>query len=481
METSLYGLFELAPDDILEIQAGDLQEFLRQQMMGAVNPGLTVITPEERLATQLPERDDQEVFCQIQWMRDDVLEAINLVSGTNLARGGEHANEVESIIDSVIAEVGKQLQDLSIERGWGIIDTLMPDDAIERAMALDPSIAPGDALVKDWYEHTYGVSEQTASLNPKVRFDDLLELTGRARIFNSLLGTWDQEVISRVISDLADRNGLSYSDLRNAYDAERSASGKSYQEAVLSSLRESGWKVRGNDVGDLFTLSYRSPQTDRELAVVLSMRGRDADNPDAWIQAAREAKTDDSVLWNGGTDSDNQDLVYHDIKQFNEGMRLKLPEIVRQAVVSVLPSGYNDNLVRDWYMRYHPEDRAGAMIASDLTFDDALRAVALGGGFYGALGVADSLVRNLVFEELAARTGLSYDDVYEAWLHETPVEPAFVSDVYCELDGTGRQESPSPIEEASPRPWWGDADRERAAESLWERPHEQGEETTPVL
>lgn len=117
--------------------------------------------------------------------------------------------------------------------------------------------------------------------------------------------------------------------------------GTSYRSAVLSALEGDGWKVRGNDAGDLFTLSYRSPQTDREFAVVLNMRGRDIDSPGDWIQAARDITMDDSVLWNGGTDRDNQKLVYHDLNRFKDGMRRNLPDVVRQAVVSVMPKGYD--------------------------------------------------------------------------------------------------------------------------------------------
>lgn len=42
MEMSWYGLFDLSPDETVEIRVGDLQEFLRQQMMGVTNPGLEV-------------------------------------------------------------------------------------------------------------------------------------------------------------------------------------------------------------------------------------------------------------------------------------------------------------------------------------------------------------------------------------------------------------------------------------------------------
>lgn len=344
METSWYGVFDMDPESTIQVRTGDLQEFLRQQMMGVHNPGLSVALSEER--------DDAETFCTIRWKRDDVLDAVNRASGTNLARDGEHAGEVEQIIDSVIGAIGDGLDESSTEHGWEVIYQLIPNEAIEKAKELDPSPVPG--------------KEQ-------------LEMT-------------------------AGKEGL----------------GTSYRSAVLSALEESGWKVRGNDAGDLFTLSYRSPQTDREFAVVLNMRGRDIDSPGAWVQAARSITEDDSVLWNGGTNRDNLKLVYHDLDRFKDGMRRSLPDVVRQAVVSVVPKGYDDNLVQDWYMRTYPEDELGAQIAPTLTFSDALRAVPRGGDFYIALGVGDSIVREHVFEELAARTGLSYDDIYERWLNQTP-------------------------------------------------------------
>ena len=344
METSWYGIFDMNPDDTVQLRAGELQEFLRQQMMGVPNPGLTVTMPEERA--------DSETFCTIRWMRDDVLRAINRASETDLARNGEHANEVESIIDSVIDAIGDGLDESSTEYGWEVISQLIPDEAIEKAKELDPSPTHG--------------KEQ-------------LEVTTK-----------------------------------------REDLGTSYRSAVLSALRENGWKVRGNDAGDLFTLSYRAPQTDREFAVVLNMRGMDIDNPGTWVQAARDITEDDSVLWNGGTNRDNLKLVYHDLNRFKDGMRRNLPDIVRQAVVSVVPKGYDDNRVRDWYMRIYPEDELGKQIAPTLTFSDALRAVPRGGDFYAALGVGDSIMREHVFEELAVRTGLSHDDIYERWLNQTP-------------------------------------------------------------
>ena len=97
----------------------------------------------------------------------------------------------------------------------------------------------------------------------------------------------------------------------------------------------------------------------------------------------------------------------------------------------------------------------GEEIDPDLTFDDALRAVARGDGFYDALGVGDSIVRNLVFEELAVRYDVNYGDVYEAWLNERPVpgtgllETVYGPGIYGEMDAARGQADVSLKEEAA--------------------------------
>lgn len=78
--------------------------------------------------------------------------------------------------------------------------------------------------------------------------------------------------------------------------------------------------------------------------------------------------------------------------------------------------------VRDWYTDAYPDDDLGPEIAPDLSFLSALGAVSRGGGFYDVLGVGDSAVRERVFHELAKRTGLTYDDIYGAWIEEKPVK-----------------------------------------------------------
>ena len=77
--------------------------------------------------------------------------------------------------------------------------------------------------------------------------------------------------------------------------------------------------------------------------------------------------------------------------------------------------------VRDWYVHTYPDDDLGQRINPDMTFDAAMQAVSLGGGFYDALGVDDSIVRERVFRQLDVRTGIPYDTIYEAWLDAKPV------------------------------------------------------------
>lgn len=78
-----------------------------------------------------------EVFCTIQWRRDDILGAIEDAClpelGVRLDRDGPRAGQVEALIDQVIDAMGRDLQDRSIEAGWGVIANYMPDDVIKTA------------------------------------------------------------------------------------------------------------------------------------------------------------------------------------------------------------------------------------------------------------------------------------------------------------------------------------------------------------
>lgn len=92
-----------------------------------------------------------------------------------------------------------------------------------------------------------------------------------------------------------------------------------------------------------------------------------------------------------------------------------------RALVDAVKDLTSGDSVREWYMATYPDDQLGMKLDVNITFDKALGAVSTGNDFYTALGVDDSLVRERVFEEMSRRYGFTYDEVYDSWLHETPL------------------------------------------------------------
>lgn len=256
METSWYGLFDLDPDATLEVRAGDLQEFMRQQMMGVVNPGLVVTTPEEHKAqdSPQPERDGDEVFCTIRWSRADIVDAIENACGVRLDQVPGAPEEAEEIIDRVINVVQNSLEDRSIERGWEVIDTLMPDDAIERAMEIAPEQVPepGKQSVREWYMQDYPTDELGADIDPDATFDDALKAVSLGGRFYDAIGVGDSIVRERIFSQLADRYGVSYDDVYEAWLHERpvevpSAPSPEHMQGGVSLIEEATLSRQASD------------------------------------------------------------------------------------------------------------------------------------------------------------------------------------------------------------------------------------------
>lgn len=93
--------------------------------------------------------------------------------------------------------------------------------------------------------------------------------------------------------------------------------------------------------------------------------------------------------------------------------------------------------VRDWYAEQFPDDSLGGMIAPDVTFAQTVESLH-GGDVYDRLGVGDSVVRERVFDELSARIGCGYEDIYDAWLNGDGLDPRLVSDrIPNRNDGSG--------------------------------------------
>lgn len=87
-----------------------------------------------------PSAERPEVFCTIQWARDDIAAAIEDACDPSydveLDRHGPQGEQVEALIDQVIDGIGSDLQDRSIAMGWSVIANFLPDEVIRQAAAL---------------------------------------------------------------------------------------------------------------------------------------------------------------------------------------------------------------------------------------------------------------------------------------------------------------------------------------------------------
>ena len=72
--------------------------------------------------------------------------------------------------------------------------------------------------------------------------------------------------------------------------------------------------------------------------------------------------------------------------------------------------------IRTWYITAYPTDDVGPTLDPTVTFADLWQALKQGRCVYAALGGdADSIVRERVFEHLAALLGTDYDRIYTLW------------------------------------------------------------------
>lgn len=74
------------------------------------------------------------------------------------------------------------------------------------------------------------------------------------------------------------------------------------------------------------------------------------------------------------------------------------------------------NEIKRWYTTQFPTDELGTEISENATFVDLLYTIQEGNDVYEFLGVADSVIRERLFTELALRIAKSPDFVYDLWL-----------------------------------------------------------------
>ena len=72
--------------------------------------------------------------------------------------------------------------------------------------------------------------------------------------------------------------------------------------------------------------------------------------------------------------------------------------------------------IREYYLTKYPTDELGVELNETPTFAGLLNQLIVGGDVYRYIGVADSIVRERLFERLAEELEVSYDYVYDLWI-----------------------------------------------------------------
>jgi hypothetical protein len=73
--------------------------------------------------------------------------------------------------------------------------------------------------------------------------------------------------------------------------------------------------------------------------------------------------------------------------------------------------------IREYYLETYPTDDLGLDLNLTPTFAGLLNQLIVGGDVYRYIGVADSVIRERLFERLAQELEVSYDYVYNLWIN----------------------------------------------------------------
>lgn len=72
--------------------------------------------------------------------------------------------------------------------------------------------------------------------------------------------------------------------------------------------------------------------------------------------------------------------------------------------------------IREYYLETYPTDDLGLELNETPTFAGLLNQLIVGGDVYQYIGVADSVIRERLFERLAEELEVGYDYVYDLWM-----------------------------------------------------------------
>lgn len=74
------------------------------------------------------------------------------------------------------------------------------------------------------------------------------------------------------------------------------------------------------------------------------------------------------------------------------------------------------NSIREFYLQNFPTDEVGMEINPTATFGELYWVIQTFGDVYEYIGVADSLIRERLFENLATIMNVDYNVIYSQWL-----------------------------------------------------------------
>jgi hypothetical protein len=72
--------------------------------------------------------------------------------------------------------------------------------------------------------------------------------------------------------------------------------------------------------------------------------------------------------------------------------------------------------IKEFYLSNYPTDELGNEIDANATFKGLFHILDTYQDVYKYIGIADSIIRERIFEKLANEMGIDYNEIYNQWL-----------------------------------------------------------------
>ena len=114
------------------------------------------------------------------------------------------------------------------------------------------------------------------------------------------------------------------------------------------------------------------------------------------------------------TDSEREELLAKAKADGSDKTEVEKPKKEKKAKGTHDLSHTSDSVKKEYLKKYPKDDLGGKL--NDITYDDVLEALSGGKNVYEVFGVGDSLIREHIFQMVEEKTGIPYDELYDAWL-----------------------------------------------------------------